>query len=163
MDFFVGLGSLLGVCLFSEDWIENGFAKDIYAVGITVLSVVFSVYFAGLAIIMSSSDDDFVAFLEKEGDFTSIVTAFEDALYVLFAALLYSLLTYAYTAFRFDRHIQYQNKYFIAVFAFLFLWGLFGAVIATRDSIIYSKYRSRYVFEKQKPPPPKVSEKEPTA
>jgi|GEM_PF-524837 len=151
MDFVVGAVTGLTVYFFSGHWIGNGFAKDLYGVGISVLAIVFSVYFAGLAIIMASSDDEFVQFLEQEGDFTAIVTAFQDALHILFSALIYSIVLYGYTAYRIERHIEHQGKYFLALFAFLFAWGLLGALMATRDSIRYSVLRSRFVLRKVKP------------
>lgn len=89
--------------------------------------------------------------LEQEGDFTAIVTAFRDALYILFSALIYSIVLYAHTAYRLGKHVEHQGKYFLAVFAFLFLWGLLGALLATRDSITYSIIRSRFVLRKVKP------------
>jgi hypothetical protein len=149
-DFLAGFTGFVSVWLFAGKWVGNEFAKDVYGVGITVLSIVFSVYFAALAIIMSSSDDDFVEFLEQEGDFTAIITAFEDALYVLFGALVYSLALYAYTGFRLSKHVQHQGWFFIAVFTFAFFWGLVGALCATRDSIIYSRFRARFVLARRK-------------
>lgn len=46
--------------------LSNSFSRDIYNVGISVLSIVFSIFIAALGIIMSSGSDDFIAFLEEE-------------------------------------------------------------------------------------------------
>jgi len=126
-------------------WVSSTFAKDIYGVGISVLSIVFSVYFAALAIIMSSSDDDFVKFLEEEKQYTTIISSFEFSLLVLFLALVYSLGLYAFTSFWLTNNCINQELWWMVAFTFLFFYGLFAAVSSTRDAINYSKYRTKFL------------------
>lgn len=129
-------------------WVANDFAHDLYGIGISVLSIVFSVYFAALAIIISSSDDDFVRFLEEDGDYTSIISTFEFSLAALFAALLYSLIMYAFTASWISDKYESQPFWWLAIFSFLFLYGLFAALNSTLDSITYAKFRTRFLASK---------------
>ena len=57
--------------------IPESIARDIYGVGITVLSIVFSVFFAAVALVMTASDDDFVLFLEEEGYYSVLLWCFQ--------------------------------------------------------------------------------------
>ena len=52
-------------------YISAQFAQDVYSMAITILSIIFSVFFAALAIIISTSEDDFVRFLEDDGIYTA--------------------------------------------------------------------------------------------
>ena len=47
---------------------------------------------------MTSGDDEFVHFLEENGDFTAIVDTFRFSLLLLFGALVYSIIVYIYTS-----------------------------------------------------------------
>lgn len=125
--------------------VSNEFAHDLYGIGISVLSIVFSVYFAALAIIISSSDDDFVRFLEEEGDYIAIISTFEFSLAALFVALFYSLIMYAFTSAWISYKFESQPYWWLGIFTFLFLYGLFAALNSTRDSITYAKFRTRYL------------------
>ena len=74
MDFGAALavGILLRLSVGPE--ISSEAAADTFNLAITVLSVVFAMFFAALAIIISASDNDFVAFL---GDhYISIIDSF---------------------------------------------------------------------------------------
>jgi len=125
--------------------ISNEIAHDIYGVGISVLSIVFSVYFAALAIIMSSSDDSFVLFLEEEEDYTTILNAFRFTIFALFVGLFYSLIVYGITSALSGHGCKSQTKWFMVLFIGLFSFGLFAAFNSTKDSITYAKLRSRFL------------------
>ena len=143
---FIGAALLgIGVFFILPTWVSSSFAKDLYAIGISVLSIVFSVYFAALAIIMSSSDDDFIKFLEEEEQYTTIVSSFEFSLLILFLALIYSLGIYAFSSFWLTNNWSNQEKSWISVFIFLFFYGLFAAFNSTRDAIKYSKFRTKFL------------------
>jgi len=134
-------------------WVRNDLAKDYYGIGISVLSIVFSVFFAALAVIITASDDDFVIFLEETKDYSAIVSNFKASLGLLFAALLVSLGLYAYTASRVAGSVAHQVKYFVVLFVFIFFWSLFAAFNSTLDAIRYSDYRRKFVEAKRTPPP----------
>jgi len=145
LDFAVALIISVLVSYVLPFWVSNELAHDLYNIGISVLSIVFSVYFAALAIIISSSDDDFVRFLEEEGDYTGIVNSFQFSLGALFVALLYSLVLYAVTAAWTSAGHREQQFWWLSIFAFLFPYGLFAALYSTIDSIKYAKRRTKYL------------------
>lgn len=145
VDFFAAVALALTAWLILPYWISSEFAKDLYSIGISVLSIVFSVYFAALAIIMSSSDDDFIRFLEEEGQYTTIIISFEWSLGALFVALIYSMGIYAFTSYWLSTSVPNQEKWCLVVFSFLFFYGLFSAASSTRNAIIYSRFRTRFL------------------
>ncbi|MGB5769357.1 MAG: hypothetical protein WBM32_05725 [Crocosphaera sp.] len=149
-DFLVSLAISLISYFAINVSISNLFAKDIYGIGISVLSIVFSVYFAALAIIIASSDDGFVDFLEKQGVYQEIIWTFRYSLFILFIGLLFSLIIYALTSawITFSdaaRQNSLQPREYFAVFIFLFSYGLFCSLNSTLDSIKYALRRSRYL------------------
>jgi uncharacterized Tic20 family protein len=149
-DFALALAFALVSWFFLPNWVSNTFAKDLYTIGINVLAIVFSVFFAALAIIISSSDNEFVNFLEEFGDYTKIISTFQISLLVLFIALIYSLTMYALTsAWIVDQFID-QPRESVAAFIFLGLWGLFAAFNSARDSITYSKLRAKFLTARHK-------------
>jgi hypothetical protein len=133
------------VYLILPHWVSSDFAKDLYSVGISVLSIVFSVYFAALAIIMSSSDDAFIRFLEQKNQYTTIIQSFELSLAVLFIALIYSITIYASTSYWISKQCADQRVWWLVVFTFLFFYGILTAASSTLNAITYSKFRSRFL------------------
>lgn len=131
------------------EMLPNDLVKDYYNVGISVLSIVFSVFFAALAVIITASDDEFVTFLEVTGDYSRLVGTFKFTLGLLFAALILSILLYVYTAARIAHKILEQNKLCCTVFSFLFFWSLLAAFLSSYDAIKYSEFRKRFAEAKQ--------------
>lgn len=149
LDFWIATVAACLLAFWFPYWLPNGLAKDYYGIGISVLSIVFSVFFAALAVIITASDDDFVAFLDAEGDYTELLLNFRFSLGLLFCALIYSLVLYAYTSARISRSVERQHSLFVVVFGFLFLWGLFAAFNSAYDAIKYAEYRKKFL-EKQR-------------
>jgi hypothetical protein len=149
LDFAVA--SLISIALLwaLPHWLKNDLAKDYYGIGISVLSIIFSVFFAALAVIITASDDDFVSFLEETKDYSAIVGNFKMSLGLLFTALIASLVLYGYTASRISNQVVHQSKIFVVLFAFLFTWSLLAALASTLDAIRYSDYRRRFVERKR--------------
>jgi hypothetical protein len=131
-------------------WVPNDLAKDYLGIGVSVLSIVFSVFFAALAVIIAASDDEFVLFLEANGDYSALIANFKFSLGLLFLALIYSLGLYAYTAARISSAVVHQRRVFLVLFCLLFLWSLFAAFASTYDAIKYSDYRRRFVAARRK-------------
>lgn len=129
--------------------VKNEFAKDLYSVDISVLSIVFSVYFAALAIIISSGDNEFIHYLEKNGYYGVIVNSFKFSLLALFVALIYSCFIYTLTAFWVSNNLADQNTTYLFLFVFLFLYGLFATAISSLDAIKYSEYRVKFLLLRQ--------------
>jgi len=127
--------------------IDIAFAKDLYGIGISVLSIVFSVYFAALAIIISSGDNEFVKFLEEDENlYSELIFTFKFSLIILFIALIYSILLYIQCSFKISQNIKLQSSVFLVIFTFLFFYGLFASLNATFDSIKYAKYRTKFLL-----------------
>jgi len=129
--------------------VPNEFSRDIYNVGITSLSIIFSVYFAALAIIISSGDNDFIDFFEQEGDYTKLIKNFRYALWLLLIALLSSISLYTTTSFLIYQKEVNQVKYLIVGFSFLSLYGLLATFMAANDAIKYALYRVKFIRSKQ--------------
>ena len=126
-------------------WVKNDFTKDFYGVGITVLSIIFPLFFAAVAIIMASSDDEFVRFLEEKHDFTRLIGSMRFTLIVLFFALAAALILYTYSSFRISAKIEDQSYLWPTAFTFVFSYSLGAAFGATQDAIRYSVYRSTFL------------------
>lgn len=149
-DFIVSVFLTFVLSFVLGDSISSEFAKDIYGIGISVLSIVFSVYFAALALIITSGDDDFVHFLEEEGDYTGIIDTFKFSLLALFSALIYSIFIYTFTAAQiYQNQVSQaqplQPELFLLIFIFLFSYGLCAALGATFDSITYAMFRIKFL------------------
>ncbi|MBK7434577.1 MAG: hypothetical protein IPI66_12240 [Chitinophagaceae bacterium] len=91
---------------------------------ITVLSIIFSLFFAALAIIMSSTDNDFIKYMEERVNkgFTRFMNTFKVVLVALFLSLIYSIVLYTTTDFyiKNNNDTAVQNKYLFIVFQFCF-------------------------------------------
>lgn len=133
----------------TPSFMNNQFAITLYEIGISVLSIIFSVFFAALAIIISSSDDDFVRFLEEEGDYSVIIDTFRYSLAVLFLALIYSIIFAVVTSYWINEGQVNQQFYFVLLFIFLFSYALLVTFNSTNDAIKYSKYRTKYLNKKK--------------
>lgn len=119
--------------------------------GISVLSIIFSVYFAALAIIISASDDDFVYFLEAEGHYTAILSTFKFSMFMIFTALIYSIILFAKTAYSLGMNSNYiQHHGWMVLYSFIFSYSLFCVFNSTIDALKYSHYRTKYLKEKTK-------------
>lgn len=147
-DFGISVIATIALAYALGDSVPTAFAKDVYGVGISVLSIIFSVYFAALALIMTSGDDDFVHFLEENGDFTAIVDTFKFSLLLLFGALVYSITVYIYTSVELYSKspvTQEQPEVFLWFFIFFFSYSLLAALRSTLDSINYSIFRTKFL------------------
>lgn len=125
--------------------IPHDLALTFYNTGVTVLSILFSVYFAALAIILSSSSDDFVKFLEKDGSYTSIIALYKYTIGVLFAGLVFSIIASMVTAYLIKGPELTQSKFFSSTFIALFFYGVFCSYNSAKDAILYSMYRLKFL------------------
>lgn len=125
--------------------IDSNFAKDSYFAGLSVLSVIFAIFFASLAIIMSSSHDEFISFLEEKDGYTKIIGTFRYTLMLLFIALLLSLVLYVYTSYTISPTSLVQSKWAFTIFTFISLYALFAVIMSTSEVINYSKYRAIFL------------------
>lgn len=126
----------------------NGiFAISVYNTGLTILSIIFSIFFASLAIIISVSDNDFVSFLEEEGQYTAIINTFKYTLTVLFVGLIISIILFLVCSYYYtDNNLYYpHSKWIFCTYLFLFFYSLFCTFISSKDSISYSKFRALFI------------------
>ncbi|GAB3571417.1 hypothetical protein [Hymenobacter daeguensis] len=130
------------------DCVSQDFAVVCYNTGVSVLSILFSVYFAALAIILSSSSDEFVAFLEKDGSYSAIIGLYKYTLKVLFIGLVFSIAASVATSYLNNIGIKEQGKLFVSSFLSLFFYGVFCSYNSAKDAISYSMYRMKFLKSK---------------
>ncbi|WP_157530526.1 hypothetical protein [Hymenobacter norwichensis] len=130
---------------YSPDRVFHDIALAFYNTGVSVLSILFSVYFAALAIILSSSSDEFVKFLEKDGSYSAIINLYKYTLAVLFVGLVTSISLSLVTSFKAKGPVNNQSQFYISTFAFLFSYAVFCSYNSARDAIAYSMYRMKFL------------------
>jgi hypothetical protein len=127
--------------------INSEILREVYSVGITVLSIIFSIYFAASAIIITSSVDDFILFLEETNLYTNLIAFFKYTLVTLFIGLIYSIIVFLVTVYleKISNTVHLQNKILVTIFVFLFFYSLFTTIITTKDAIKFAEYRSKFL------------------
>lgn len=143
-DLFLAVGITVIVTFVLDSRIRDSFAKDVYSVGVSVLSIVFAIYFAALSIIISSSDNEFVRFLEERGQFSELVSTFRFTLILLFVALVVAIGLYVYSAYIFANGGQ-QSKFYFSLFVFLTFYALFAVVSSALDALKFATLRARFL------------------
>lgn len=146
-DFLLSIVLTLVTALILPNYLKITFCLSFYSVGITVLSLVFSLFFAALAIIMASSDNDFIEFLEEKNDFTALIASFKITLLMLFVSLIYSIVLHVYSDYiRIQiSESEFQHKVFFLIFQFLFSYSLFATGLSVKDTIVFSVFRAKYL------------------
>lgn len=134
------------------DYINMKFALSFYNVAMTVLSIIFSLFFTAMAIIMSSSDNDFIEFLEQDKIFTELLWSFKVTLLSLFTSLILSIILYSGTSYWLESYNEdswLQYKILLLILEFLFLYGMLATWFCIMDTLKFSKYRSMYLSKKK--------------
>lgn len=121
-------------------------AKEILGATTTVLSIIFSVFFAGLAILIAAGDNEFVYFLTESGVYSDILWTFRVTLISLFVALGLSIVLYV-LALSYDSKIHSPSypKSIMTGFTFFAVYALFAAANSSLDAIKYAEYRAKYI------------------
>jgi hypothetical protein len=153
IDFAAAVAAFVAVVAFLPPLIPNSMAKDIYLMGISVLSIIFSVFFAALAIIVTSGDDGFIKFLQQTNLYLRLIGFFKFTVEILFIALVFSIVLYVFTA-KFSDANSTQSKFWLASFAFAFFWAIFAAFYSTGDAIKYAERRVDFLGRSTPPAPP---------
>lgn len=121
--------------------------KEISSLAVTTLSIIFSVFFAALAVLITSADNEFVIFLEKNNWYTEIVWSFKFTFLIIFIALLFSIIMYVSALFELAKLIPGVYPWFILFpYAFVSLYALFGTVLSTVDAIKYAERRTKFLL-----------------
>ena len=150
-DFLSALIIAVIIYCFLPTLISAKFAAQIYNIGVSVLSIVFSVFFASLAVIIAAPSDDFIRFFNKNGGYDELLSIFKHTLVMLFIGLFYSIIGYSLSSFFTEEFTEkfYQNKAFIAIFSFIFSYSLFCSFNSAKDAIVYSIYRNKFLDLKE--------------
>jgi len=127
--------------LLSPCYLPLGIVKVLSAVATSILSIIFSVYFAALAIIITSGDNKFVLFLEEEGHYTAIVGTYKFTLILLFVSLVTAIFMFGLATIAIDRHYVLINAWPVLLSALLFLYSIFAVGNSAIEAITYSKFR----------------------
>jgi ABC-type uncharacterized transport system fused permease/ATPase subunit len=151
-DFVISIVLTLATAIFLPTMLKMSFCISFYNTGITVLSIVFSLFFAALAIIMTSSDNEFIEFLEEKNDFSALLCSFKITLAMLFLSLIYAIVLYISSDYFLKNNDPAfeQHKIFFLVFEFLFAYSLLSTALSVRDTIKFSDFRGQFLKMKKK-------------
>ncbi|MFN8469369.1 MAG: hypothetical protein U0X20_27685 [Caldilineaceae bacterium] len=151
-DLWLALSITVVLMIYVPREIPAKFAQEVFGVTIALLAIVFSVYFAALAILLASGDNDFIRFMTEDGSYYSILWAFKVTVILLFAALLASIALFSYAAYV---EVLYTNPnqntvavvpgWCIVTVAGLALYALFASVSSSVDAIRSAELRARYI------------------
>lgn len=122
-------------------------AKELFGMGLTVLSIVFAVYFTALSIIISAGDDDFIGFLAELSIYEKLVNVYRFTLWLLFVALLASGAFYLVAVLS-PEHAKAPG-WLMAIFIWLSTYGLFSTMSSTRDSLQFATRRVQWLRIKE--------------
>ncbi|HRB70904.1 MAG TPA: hypothetical protein PK776_03560 [Flavobacterium sp.] len=152
-DFVIALLSTIATYFLLPDYINMKFALSFYNVAMTVLSIIFSLFFTAMAILMSSSDNDFIEFLEEQNTFTELLWSFKFTLFILFASLILSIILYTGTSFWLEtnyRDVWLQKSILLLTLEFSFLYGMLATWLCIIDTVKFSKYRALFLKKNNK-------------
>ena len=145
-DFWGAVFTALLVLVLAPQKILVVFAKDVLSVSISVLAIIFSVFFAALAVLITAGDNEFVRFLEEDGSYSQIVWTFKVTLILLFTALLASIILYIvvlpYAALSSGYFVP---KWLVTIYLFLSSYALFATGISALDAVKYAEFRARFL------------------
>lgn len=144
-DIWTSLIISIVISLIMPDYIDLEFVKDLYGIAISILSIIFSLYFAALAIIITSGDDSFIIFLENDDIYTGVINTFKFTLILTFFSLILAICLYFSSSFFLSLECEQQSIFVLGGFSFFFLYSLFAVYNATLDAIRYAKKRIEFL------------------
>jgi hypothetical protein len=148
------ISAILGIVLylFIPELVKITFFLSSYMIGITVLSIVFSLFFAALAIVMTSSDDEYIVFLNDLNVFDKLRGMFEFTLGSLFVSLVYAIVVYIISDYiRTQVEGDYLgHKIFFIIFACLFCYSMLATLPSVWHTLKFSQYRVQYLTHQRK-------------
>lgn len=125
--------------------IELKLSLSIHGLAISVLSIIFSVFFASLAFIISASNDQFVKYLESKGLYEELLWIFKWSLISLFVALMISISVFFIHSYFETKNIKLIDTDLIAFTSSLFVYSTMSAALVTWDTIKYAQRRARFL------------------
>ena len=124
-------------------------ANQIFSMSIGLHSILFSVFFAVLAILITSSDDTFARFLEEDHSYTEILWSYKVTLLILFLALLLSLGLFILSLpYESSVPLEPMNPYptgALILFCFISAYALMATMNSCLEAIRYARYRVRFI------------------
>lgn len=147
-DFVIALLSTVASYFLLPDYLNMKFALAFYNAAMTVLSIIFSLFFTAMAILMSSSDNDFIEFLEEKNTFTELLWSFKFTLFILFISLLLSIILYSGTSYWIENNFKvdcFQKSLLLLSLEFCFLYGMLATWFCIIDTVRFSKYRALFL------------------
>lgn len=151
LDFLISIGTTIVTCIILPTYIKTIFAQSFYNSGMTVLSIIFSLFFTALTFIMSSSDNDFILFFEERNHFSRLMVTFKFTLYSLFVSLLYSIILYTLSDFWVKEigEKSIQLKWYFLTFEFLFLYSIIATLQSAKDTVTFSTSRTKFLVKQK--------------
>jgi ABC-type uncharacterized transport system fused permease/ATPase subunit len=151
-DIYVALLVVISLLFILPSQVPFTATKEIFTVSISVLSIIFSIFFAALAILITAGDNEFVQFLQEHNDYQKIIWTFRMTLLLLFTALIVSIGFFvAGNMYDSQAFFVYFPKWSIVLFGFCVTYALFASLSSTMDAIKYAELRARYIkITKQK-------------
>lgn len=121
-------------------------AREVFEVSISVLAIVFSIFFAALAVLVTSGDNEFVRFLHKDGSYQQLAWSFKVTLLLLFSALLASIVLFI-TVLPPTTHeiLGTYPRPIMLVYCFFVLYSLLAALQSSLDAVRYAELRARFI------------------
>jgi hypothetical protein len=122
-------------------------ARDLFGVSITALSIIFSVFFAALAVLITSGDNEFYRFMHQHGFQRRIMWSFKVTLLLLFVSLVAAMCLYILASPDANDPQRSALPYPalpLVAFGWLAFYALFAAISSCLDAIKYAEYREKF-------------------
>ena len=146
-DTVLGLIALILGVLFVPEKIENSICVAIYGTAIAVLSIIFSIFFASLAVILAFPDNEFIIFIEKGNKlFSRMLAYFKATLFILFISLIFNIVIYIHASLN-GSNTEYNRPIFLT-FLFVFTYSLIATITAVIVTLKLTQSRSAYLAKK---------------
>jgi hypothetical protein len=148
-DFKISIFLSVILYIILPDYLLMKFLITYYNIIITIVSIIFSLLFTAFSILMSSSDDDFIFFLNKDKIFDDLLWTFKVTLIALFGCLIFSLFLYVLTNYYIENskygEIWYQHKIVFCSLTLITTYSLIATYLSIENTLIFSKFRSKYL------------------
>ncbi len=100
---------------------------------------------------MTSSDNEFIKFLEKTNHYSKLIGTFKFTLFSLFVALLYSIIAFAITNYITLKCLNknncetYQSKIWFIIFAVISTYSLIATFLSVKDTFSFAIRRVKFL------------------
>lgn len=131
---YASLVAVLCIFLLPSECLTLNAQSSILGMAISVLSILFAIFFAALGIIISVPSKDFIDFANKKKALTRIIGSFEWTLIALFVALIFSIVIWSYIQLAATGcGLKSPGICLFSLFVFLFVYSLLSAFISSID------------------------------